>query len=252
MEYRRFVRVFQDMYDEMKANETRRWGHGTAANALEQSLLTQTSLLWDGGDLPKEFGLQSSLKDFLELNEPVSIKENLGDLATALMQAAAYKKQLKVMGSHMKQAKLPCAIAAILDRRGRTELHKIITQHLSGGTSLLGAWKHESAAQTSAVCELQSWRHDCRQFSVGPLPYCAPEARLFRGGGEIIMGVCVENLPGNSLKAQISFLHGLTFTRALEAARRGGMLQIMNRIITQQLILCFVRMHLTCTASIPI
>jgi hypothetical protein len=151
------------------------------------------------------------------------------------MKAAAYKKQLKVMGSHMKQAKLPHAIAAILDKRGRTELHKIITQHLPGGTSLLGAWKPTATAQTSAVCELQSWRHDCRQFSVGPLPYCAPEARLILGGN-------VDALPGNSLKANMFFLHGLTFTRALEVARRGGMLQIMSSIRTKpiivELVLC--------------
>ena len=153
-----------------KATETRRWGHATAANALEQSLLTQTLLQWNVADPPKEFGLKFELKDFLEANEPISIKENLGELAIALMEAAAYKKQLKVMGSHMKQAKLPYAIAATLDKRGRTELHKILTQHLPGGTSLLGAWKPEATAQTSAVCELQSWRHDCSQFSVGPLP----------------------------------------------------------------------------------
>jgi hypothetical protein len=98
MEYRRFVRGLHDMYDKLKAKETRRWGHATAANALEQSLLTQTFLQWDGADPPKEFGLKFALKDFLELNEPVSINENLGELATALMEAAAYKKQLKVMG----------------------------------------------------------------------------------------------------------------------------------------------------------
>ena len=140
------------------------------------------------------------------------------------------------MGSRMSQSKLPYAIAAILDKRGRTELHKIITQHLPGGTSLLGAWKPEATAQTSAVCELQSWRHDCSQFSVGPLPYCAPEARLILGGGEIILGLNVEELPCNALRANMSFLHGLTFTRALEAARRGGMLQIMSSIRTKQII----------------
>ena len=168
------------------------------------------------------------------------------------MKAAAYKKQLKVMGSHMKQSKLPYAIAAILDKRGRTELHKILTQHLPGGTSLLGASKQEAAAQTSAVCELPSWRRDCSQFSVGPLPSCAPEARLILGGGEIVLGFNVEELAGNFLKAKMSFLHGLTFTRALEAARRGGMLQIMSIISTHQIMLCFFRIHLTCTASLPI
>jgi hypothetical protein len=152
----------------------------------------------------------------------------------------------------MKHAKLPYAIAAILDKRGRTELHKIITQHFPGGTSLLGAWKQEAAAQTSAVCELQSWRHDCSQFSVGPLPYCAPEARLILGGVEMILGFNVEELPGNSFKAKMPFLHGLTFTRALEAARRGGMLQIMSSIRTKQIMLCFFRIHLTCTATLPI
>jgi hypothetical protein len=52
---RRFVRGLHDIYDKMKATETRRWGHAAAANALEQSLLTQTVLLWDGGDLPEVF-----------------------------------------------------------------------------------------------------------------------------------------------------------------------------------------------------
>ena len=43
MKYRRFVRGLQDMYDQMKATETRRWGHGAAANALEQSLFDTDS-----------------------------------------------------------------------------------------------------------------------------------------------------------------------------------------------------------------
>ena len=214
--------------------------------------MTQTFLQWDGADPPKEFGLKFELKGFLELSEPVNIKDNLGELATALMEAAAYTKQLQVMGPHMKHAKLPYAIAAILDKRGRTELHKIITQHLPGGTSLLGAWKQEAAAQTSAVCELQSWRHDCSQFSVGPLPYCAPEARLILGGGEIVLGFNVEELPGNSLKAKMFFLHGLTFTRALEVARRGGMLHIMSSIRTKPIIVSLLRINLVCTASLPI
>ena len=128
------------------------------------------------------------------------------------------------MASHMKQSKLPYAVAAILDKKGRNELHTIITQHCPGGKALLAGWKADPKTQTATVCELQSWRHDCRQFSVGPLPYCAPEARIVMAGGEMVLGFSVSELPGDSLKANMAFLHGLSLQRAIEVARRGGII----------------------------
>lgn len=240
-EYRRFVRGLQDVYDKMKAKETRRWGGSTAAIALDQSLLTKHLQEWDGTNPPEEFGMCYELNDFLNVDEPVAIKTMLDQLVYGAMQTAAYKKQLKVMASHMKQSKLPYAVAAILDKKGRNELHKIITQHCPGGKALLAGWKADPKTQTATVCELQSWRHDCRQFSVGPLPYCAPEARIVMAGGEMVLGFSVSELPGDSLKAKMAFLHGLSLQRAIEVARRGGIIaKHVFVTCTLLFVLCFL------------
>jgi hypothetical protein len=57
LEHRRFVRGLQDVYDKMRAKETRRWGGSTAAIPLDQSLVTKQLQEWDGANPPEEFGL---------------------------------------------------------------------------------------------------------------------------------------------------------------------------------------------------
>jgi hypothetical protein len=191
---------------------------------LGQSLLTKQLHEWDGANPPEEFGLNYELNDFPSADEPVAIRSSIDDLVSGLMQTAAYKKQLKVMTSHMKQSKLPYAVAAILDKKGRNEMHRIITQTCPGGKALLAGWKADPNTQTATACELQSWRHDCRQFSVGPLPYCAAEARLVLKGGEMVVGFAVAELPHDLLRAKMVFLHSLSLQRAIEVARRGGII----------------------------
>jgi hypothetical protein len=179
---------------------------------------------WDGANPPEEFGLKYERNDFQHADELVAIRSSIDDLVSGLMQTAAYSKQLKVMTSHMKQSKLPYAVAAILDKKGRNEMHKIITQTCPGGKALLAGWRADPNTQTATACELQSWRRDCRQFSVGPLPYCAAEARLVLKGGEMVVGFAVAELPGDSLRAKMAFLHSLSLQRAIEVARRGGII----------------------------
>ena len=99
-EYRRCVRGLQDVYGNMKAKETRRWGGNTAALALGQSVLPKHLQAWGGCNPPEEFGMQTELTSFGNVDELLAIGSGLDAWADGATQTSAHKKQLKGVTSH--------------------------------------------------------------------------------------------------------------------------------------------------------
>ena len=141
--------------------------------------------------------MHTELISFINADEPVAIRLGLDGLVEGVTHTSAYKKLLMVMAPRMKQPKLAFSVVAILDTKGRNLLHKVIQQHALGGQALLDGCVADPKSQTAIACELQPWRRDCGRCSVGPLPYCATEARLVLTGGDVARDSMSASCPGS-------------------------------------------------------